>query len=367
MDTSCLLTRTSAGDLSRRRLNKLLGRFGLAAIVLPLTGRPTTADDQVTYFTWAGYDTPEFFPGYVAKYHANPNTPLFADPEEAFQKLRAGFFADVIHPCTDRTRRWRKAGLLQSIDTARLSNWDDVVDVLKTLDGAFDDGKQWFVPVDWGNTSILYRADLVDVKDESWTLLWDDRYKGRLAMGEDVTDTAIICALVAGIREPYNMSDEDISKVKALLIKQKPLLRFYWSDSTALEQAIASGEVVAAPAWNSSLKALRAQGLNVKYMNPREGRLTWCCGLVLTAEAREVDKAYDLIDAILSPQAGEWLINYGYGHSNLRSFARVPEETLAERGLSENIEEHLKSGIFSRENPRLGDLQQMFETVKATL
>jgi spermidine/putrescine transport system substrate-binding protein len=204
------------------------------------------------------------------------------------------------------------------------------------------------------------------VKEESWTLLWDERYKNRLAMGEDITDTAIICALVAGIRDPYNMSDEDISKVKALLIKQKPLLRFYWSDSTALEQAIASGEVVAAPAWNSSLKELRAQGLDVKYMNPREGRLTWCCGLVLTSQAREVDKAYDLIDAILSPDAGEWLINYGYGHSNLRSFARVPEKTLAERGLSKNVEEHLKSGIFSRENPRLADLQQMFEAVKVT-
>jgi len=34
MDTSCRLTRTSAGGLTRRHVNMLLGRFGLAAIVL---------------------------------------------------------------------------------------------------------------------------------------------------------------------------------------------------------------------------------------------------------------------------------------------------------------------------------------------
>ena len=111
--------------------------------------------------------------------------------------------------------------------------------------------------------------------------------------------------------------------------------------------------------------ALRKQGIDVKYMNPKEGRLTWCCGLILTAEAKEIDKAYDLIDAMLSPEAGEWLINLGYGHSNHKAFERVSEEVLAERGLAKNAEEHLKNGLFSRDNTRLDALQQMFEAVKA--
>lgn len=38
---------------------------------------------------------------------------------------------------------------------------------------------------------------------------------------------------------------------------------------------------------------------------------------------------------------------------------------LAERGLAKNAEEHLKNGLFSRDNTRLDDLQQMFEALKA--
>ena len=365
MKATELRERMAAGDLSRRHLNKLLAGAGLAMVTLPLTGHRAKADDQVTYFTWSGYDVPEFFPGYVKKYGVNPNLPVFSDEEEAFQKLRAGFFVDVAHPCSGRIKRWRDAGVVQAIDTSRLSNWGDVVEVLKTVNGAADGGKQWFVPIDWGNTSVLYRADLVEVKEESWALLWDERYKGRLSIGEDITDTAIICGLLAGVQDPYNMTDTDIAKVKELLIKQKPLLRFYWSDTTVLEQAMATGEVVAASAWNSSIATLRKQGLDVKYMNPKEGRLTWCCGLVLTSVAKEIDKAYDLIDAMLSPEAGVWLINYGYGHSNRKAFERVSEQVLAERGLAKNAEEHLKSGLFSRDNTRLDALQQMFEAVKA--
>jgi spermidine/putrescine transport system substrate-binding protein len=360
-----LRERMAAGDLSRRQLSRLLGAAGLAMVTMPLTRRRASAEEQATFFTWSGYDVPEFFPAYIAKHGASPNLPLFSDEEDGFQKLRAGFEVDVAHPCSGRIRRWRDAGVLQAIDTARLSYWGDVSAILKTINGAADEGKQWFVPIDWGNTSILYRADLVEVKEESWALLWDERYKGRLSMGDDITDTAIICGLLAGVADPYEMTDEDIAKVRELLIKQKPLLRFYWSDSTVLEQAMATGEVVAAPAWNSSIATLRAQGIDVKYMNPKEGRLTWCCGLILASSAKEIDKAYDLMDAMLAPEAGEWLINYGYGHSNLKSFARVSEETLAERGLGKNAEEHLKKGIFSRDNPRLDDLQQMFEGVKA--
>lgn len=360
-----LCERLAEGSLSRRKLNRLLAAAGLAMVTLPLTPRASRADEQVTYFTWSGYDVPEFFPGYVAKYGANPNMPLFSDEEDGFQKLRAGFYADVAHPCSGRIKRWRDAKVIQPIDTSRLSNWGDVVETLKTINGAGDEGKQWFIPIDWGNTSVLYRADIVEPKEESWNVLWDERYKGRLAMGEDITDTAIICGLLANAKDPYNMTDGDIAAVKELLIKQKPLLRFYWSDSTVLEQAMATGEVVAAPAWNSSIATLRGQGIDVKYMNPKEGKLTWCCGLVLTSEAKEIDKAHDLMDAMLSPDAGEWLINYGYGHSNLKSFERVSEQVLAERGLAKNAEEHLKNGVFSRDNVRLDDLQQMFEAVKA--
>lgn len=365
MEKNELLDRLADGRLTRRDLTKALASVGLMAVAMPLVPRAARAEDQVTYFTWSGYDDPGFMPGYVEKYGTTPNMPIFAEEEEAFTKLRAGYQVDVAHPCSGRIRRWRDAGILQPIDTSRLSHFGDMFPSLKSINGADEDG-QWFIALDWGNTSVIYRTDLVDVPEDSWTVLWDERYAGKLSMGEDVTDTAIIAALVAGVADPYDMTDEELAEVKDLLAKQKPLLRFYWSDNTTMEQALASGELVASSAWNSSVLALRNQGVPVDFMKPKEGILTWCCGLVLTKDAPQVDKAHDLIDAMLSPQAGQWLITQqGYGHSNSKSFELVDEATLTALGLPKDPTQLLDSGIFSKENARHDDIVRMFEDVKA--
>ena len=97
---------------------------------------------------------------------------MFGDDDDAFTKVKAGFRPDVAHPCYDKVARWNKEGLLQPIDTARIKNWDSIFPVFKNLpDLQAGDGKVWMVPWDWGNTSILYRTDLVKDPEQSWNLL----------------------------------------------------------------------------------------------------------------------------------------------------------------------------------------------------
>src|ERR1700756_527482 len=200
-----LLHRMEDGAITRRQVNRLLAAAGVALVAMPVTRRTAeAAGDQATFFTWAGYDTPDFFVPYVKK-HGKPNTPVFADEQEAFQKLQAGFVADVAHPCSGRLVRWRNAGLIQPMDTSKLSNFGDLYPVLTKINTANLDGKQWFAPIDWGNTGVLYRTDKVKPKEDSYSLLWDERYKGSISMGEDITDTAIIGGLYVGVKDPYAM------------------------------------------------------------------------------------------------------------------------------------------------------------------
>src|SRR5690606_32299023 len=160
--------------------------------------------------------------------------------------------------------------------------------------------------------------------------------------------------------------DDELEKAKAKLAEQKPLVRFYWDDNTAMEQAIASGELVAATAWNSSYVTLKAQGVDVRYMQPKEGILGYCCGLVLMKDAPNPDLAHEFIDAMLSPEAGRWLVEeQGYGHSNRKTFEQVDQAVLAERGLPKDPTKLLTSGVFSREISRLEEYERLFEAVKA--
>ena len=110
---------------------------------------------------------------------------------------------------------------------------------------------------------------------------------------------------------------------------------------------MASGELVAAMTWNSSPLQLTEQGVPVKFANVKEGALTWVCGMVLTADAPNYDKAHDLLDAMIAPEVGKFIIeDYGYGHSNAKGFELVSEEELAARGLTRDPMEILGAGTF---------------------
>jgi len=116
--------------------------------------------------------------------------------------------------------------------------------------------------------------------------------------------------------------------------------------------------------------ALKAEGVNVKYMTPKEGAMTWVCGFCLmsAADPAKLEKSYDAIDAFLSPDSGVLsILDEGYGHSNMHAYELVPEQYLTERGLSSNPEEILSAGIFQEPIGNEAVLQEMFEEVKAGL
>jgi spermidine/putrescine-binding protein len=371
MDKNELLGRLVERKLDRRSFTRALAAAGLGIAALPVIGRPAQAAVNLTVFEWAGYDVPELHQAFIDKYGASPQFPLFGAEEEALQKLRSGFQVDVMHPCSYNCKRWREAGVLAPIDTSRLSNYPDIWPKFQEIPQTKVDGQTWFVPFDCGNSSILYRTDLVDpadVADPSWGLLFNEKYKGRLAMFNTDTTLIEIAARVLGLPNFNSLSDAELELVRPMLEKQRDLMRFYWDDATQIEQALASGEIVAAYAWNGSVKALRDQGVPVEYMIPKEGILTWVCGLTLSsAPIGDEQQAYDFIDAMLSPEAGEFLIaEQGYGHSNRKAYERVAPEVLAGLGF-DNAEEKFALASVSDEadEPYRSKYIALVEEVKA--
>jgi spermidine/putrescine transport system substrate-binding protein len=367
MEKNRFLDLLAEGKLSRREMTKALAAVGLGLATVPVARRRAAAAEDITYFTWTGYEVPELHGNYTAKY-GEPAFAIFGEEEEALQKLRSGFTPDISHPCTYSVSRWHDAGLLMPIDTSRLSNYGNIFPELTTIKGTRFDDQPFFVPVDWGNSSILYRTDLVDIEEDSWNLLFDERYAGKLAVYDSVDGAVTAAALALGIKEPFNMTDAEIEQCRELLQKQKDLLLYYWTDNTSVEQALASGELVAAYAWNSSVVTLKQQGIPVAYMNPKEGILTWVCGLVMINGGPGDEQAkYDFIDAMISTEAGNFLIDsYGYGHSNAKSFETVPVERLEELGISSPTALFAQGIFFEEIEPSLKEKYiAMFEAVKA--
>jgi spermidine/putrescine transport system substrate-binding protein len=142
----------------------------------------------------------------------------------------------------------------------------------------------------------------------------------------------------------------------------------YSDDVTSLEQALASGELVAAMTWNASATTLKAENVPVAFAKPKEGALTWVCGLMLHAKAPKYDMAHELIDSLLSVERGILMINEeGYGHSNAKAMAAVSEERLAELGLDRDPQKVLGAGKFMIPQEQAFETKsnEMFEMIKA--
>ncbi|QIE47154.1 extracellular solute-binding protein [Pseudohalocynthiibacter aestuariivivens] len=373
MDVVDQLGAMREGKMSRRAFTRSLLASGVAIASVPVGARRAmaAAEDQGTYFTWGGYDIPELFQPYNEANGELPNFAVFGGSEEALTKMRGGFVVDVSHPCNSALPRWVKTGLFQSIDTSRLSNWPDVMPELVDLPGNMAEGNDiWMAPFDWGQTSITYRTDLIDLEgeEESWDILWDPKYKGKLGSLGAGADAWWIGAIKAGV--PFDQLDtpEAFEKIAAVMREQRPLIRTYTDDNTTLEQALSSGEMVASMTWNSSAVQLQAEGVPVKFAKPKEGALTWVCGLMVHKDAPKLDKAYEIIDSLISVESGKFLIgDYGYGHSNKKAFDEFDEETLTGLGLSKNPIEILQAGHFQIPQTQEWEtkMNEMFEQIKA--
>ena len=96
--------------------------LGGLAVILAACGK--NGSSPATLFQWQDYTAPAFYAEYEKAFGEKPATTIFADEDEAFSKMRAGFKPDVMGPCLYSLPRWKEAGLLAPIDTSKLKNWN---------------------------------------------------------------------------------------------------------------------------------------------------------------------------------------------------------------------------------------------------
>ncbi|QRM55474.1 extracellular solute-binding protein [Sinorhizobium sp. BG8] len=364
-DFKDIISLAKKGALSRRDFGKL---FAAVGVVMSTSPRGAVAADQPLFFTWATMDMPEFFGPYVAAHGTPPNFAVFGDQDEALLKVKNGFKADVVYPQSYTIKRWYDSGVLEPIDTNLISNWNDIFPNFREMPGVTIDGNVTCVPADWGLSSIAVRTDLVpeaaDPANDSWALLWDSNYSGKLAALDSMADAVGAAALYKGVNA-YNMSAADLETVRAALDEQRALLRFYSNDPTTLQQALTSGEIVAANTWNDTYVALKGQGIPIRYMRPKEGTMAWVGVLSIVKGTPHRELAHELIDAYLSPEARALgMTQFGYGSATKGGFEQVDDATLANLDIPRDPSALLSSTVLQGPMKDQDDIQKMFESVK---
>ena len=294
-------------------------------------GGPSKSSAQSTgtlaVLEWAGYDAPDFWIDFKNKY---PDTKVSfeigASDADVYGKMKAGAKSDIFHAYTGWLQFYVDEGLVDEIDVSKLSNWSKVPESFRAI-GRFN-GKQYFVPWDWGFTSILYRTDKVKGKIDSWNALLDPKYKGHISTWDDGPGMVTVSSYIHGYDETA-ITDEQLAAIKAEWIKQRALNLFYWAGEPELISGMESGDVWVAYAWPGTYATLLGKGVPVAYADPKEGRNSWVGVYGIRKGTPNADLALKFLDEKLANATASNVVNqFFYGTTNEEVMKGITDPTL---------------------------------------
>lgn len=316
---------------------KMAIMLGTASLIAG-TVAATAQDSDILVFDYPGFELPEFHAPYVETHGASPTFSFFGDEEEAFQKLRAGFEADITHICAGSVMKWTESGLIEPWDTSRITEFDNLnADLTGTTVGG-ETEEVYFIPTDFGSTAIAYNPDAVPAEDvASLSVFTNPAYAGRMALPDNVDDAFALAYLATGVTDWTEVGDAELDAAAAWLREVHPNLRTYWTDPAELSQLMSSGEVTISWAWNETYPAMKDEGRPIAFQREAaEGSSLWLCGYVNMADAPgSEDKVYDYLNAFLDPASTMPLLEAGFGHSNAAAMEGIGEEALEASGLGD--------------------------------
>ena len=108
-------------------------------------------------------------------------------------------------------------GLVSPLNLEALPNYQNLHHNLKYSDWSQFESHVYAVPWAWGPTGLLYDTDVIKTPD-SWNVLWDPKYKGKISMWDDVS-MIWTTALSLGYKNVYSLTKVQLENVKNKLFE----------------------------------------------------------------------------------------------------------------------------------------------------
>ncbi len=317
-------------------------RADAATYLKQLCPKPIGGD--LNFMVWEGYTDSVFTAPFERACGVKITATYMGSSDDLVAKLRAGGSQtiDLISPSSDAITEIIQAGLAAALDTTRLPSFGDLMAGFRALPVARSGGKIYGEPWAFGPNPLIYDSTKVTPKPASWAALWDDRYKGRISVQDDIA-TLYMVAQYLGLDDPkdpsklYNLSDADLEKVKAKAMQLRPRVRKYWSTAGDMTQLFQSGEIVLGEGWPLMTHQLLLAKFPAAEVIPKEGTTAWADHWVLTSGAQNLDAAYAWLEYAAQPFTQKMLADVtGYIVANpaARTYM-TPEQVTGQHDIAE--------------------------------
>ncbi len=184
-----------------------------------------------------------------------------------------------------------RAGLIDKVDTSKLSNFDKLYDIAKDPN---KDGMS--VGYTFYATSIAYRSD--KMKIESWADLLKPEYASHIAWPNVTTNQGPPALYMLG--QALGKDTPDLKAAIAAVGEKKDEIVTFYEKSSQLVQLMQQEEIWAAPIGRFTWSPFTKLGMPIAWATPKEGQTGGMNVMVVTKGSKNRDLALQFMDFWLS-------------------------------------------------------------------
>lgn len=199
---------------------------------------------------------------------AKVNYTNYESNENMYSKLSGGGVSyDVIAPSDYMIARLIEENMLLEIDWNNVPNISLIDDSCKNL--YFDPEQKYSLCYNVGTTVLIYNTKFVDEVPDSWSVLWDEQYKGKVLMFNNSRDAFAIAQAMLG--KDFNSTNEaDWQECAEFLAQQRDAVSpVYVMDEVF--NLMESGEYAFATYYAGDYVLISENNEDLDYCFPKEG------------------------------------------------------------------------------------------------
>jgi putative spermidine/putrescine transport system substrate-binding protein/spermidine/putrescine transport system substrate-binding protein len=344
--------------------------LGILALALA-SGACVKKKESLSLLVWEGYADPATVQAFEESRHCKVVATYMGTSDELVAKLRGGSASnyDVISPSSDVATSIVRAGLVTPLDLSKLPTFSQLSAKLRDLPLVKANGRVYGVPFMWGPNPLLYDTSVFKEPPDSWSILWDRKFKGKISVWDDLS-TVYMAAQILGFDKPdpsqlYNLTDEQLAAAKKKLIELKPNVRKMWSSGGELTNLFQNHEVVLAMGWPLNTNDLRKLNFPIGETIPKENTTGWIDHLMITSASSNKELAHAFLEYMIQAKTQKLVTDrthYTPANPGASQFL-TPDEM---KGLHlDNPDAYMQRIYFWQDVPRRAKYNELWNEVKA--
>jgi spermidine/putrescine transport system substrate-binding protein len=277
--------------------------------MLPAANNPTPTPQHaqtLRVYGWAGYMPDSILAAFTKEYGVTIIYEEYEDQDIAIEVLRAGEAYDVVVMGTDLIPKLINEQLLSEIDYRNVPNFKNVSANFRDL--AYDPGNKHSFLIQWGNSGLLTRTDLVQPPITRWADLWRPELRGKIGLWSFQRELTGIALKSLG----YSANSEDPQELneafeRLATLKQNSFIIDGLLPSSAPH--LLDGSAYVTYGWPLDLREAQKQNTNVNYILPEEGSILWGDNVVIPTASTKKATAELFLDFLLRPEISGQMTN----------------------------------------------------------